>query len=348
MTAWSVSPGAHGDQEVAAILNELSGKAIHYHAMRCPPPEEQEQVEPTVMQTKLMTAWRFWRRMQWRDRMVHVHYGKIADRARKLALRSLHSRAASKKHINATLAIFFKGAPLARRVGFSFADHRLDHIRSAWDAWRVPILTSFRAKLPKLFTTELSAESTKLLNIFAELFAEANNMRSSAQKGNGSLGLIEVAAMIRKLQPDQALGLSVDAYAEKIRPVVTSWDINGNGTLEFHELCTMLLTDNAFCFVMHESARTELLCLFSTETPHLINGKLRRHSMVDGNREDEDRMILTRYALRLHMQPQRRKAEHRGAVSEKENVAANWSLSHEEKAVRRAKLRKTLEDAAVS
>jgi len=213
-----------------------------------------------------------------------------------------------RKHIEAKFHEFFQGDQVAMRVGKKVAYQRRQHLRLSWNEWNRDRVTSLRRALFKepmqayprldtgmvgghisffrqvqnLFHTKISSIAANVLEKLCKLFVEANTCRYAKYKGDGSLELMESCVFIRKMMGQQFVkSLKLEAFAARLKPILQQWDLDSNGTLEFHEICVMVMTDQNFNLDLPNDVQTELLAFMSAETPQLVRCRLRRASMVD-------------------------------------------------------------------
>jgi len=125
----------------------------------------------------------------------------------------------------------------------------------------------------KTFDTKIDDPAAKVLLNLSERFSHANNSSHAVAPGQGSMRVAETAFLVQQfagLKPCLTLKETID----RIEPIMQKWDLDGNGTMEFDELVTMLLCDDTFSTLLTGKSKTSLLLLVASEAPTVIRGKL--------------------------------------------------------------------------
>ena len=132
-----------------------------------------------------------------------------------------------------------------------------------------------KAQITEIFATTIGVEAAGNLMHMAGQFDQSNNSKFSKDKGSGSMEIEEVAHFVKNYTTGrEKTFLGHDDFMERLAPVVKKWDLDGNGTMELHEMCIMMLCDENFSVEMDEEAKRELLQLLNAEMPQMIQGKL--------------------------------------------------------------------------
>jgi len=117
------------------------------------------------------------------------------------------------------------------------------------------------------------------MNTFSTKFDVANNSShtKTGNEGSGSLEIKEVAYFVRSMTTGrEKTFINLNEWSDRMGPLISKWDLDGNGTMELHEICTMMLCDENFDMTMPAEARSQLLQLMNVEEPQMINGELKK------------------------------------------------------------------------